>query len=371
MTAKKNNKLAVVAMSGGVDSSVAAALLAEQGYRVIGVTMKLWEFHDVGGNTARESACCSVESMNDAALVCRRLGVPHYVVDFQEEFRRWVVENFVSEYLAGRTPNPCIICNTRIKWEALLRKAKELGAEYLATGHYARVGYDPGSGRYLLMKGRDASKDQSYALWGLSQESLACTLFPLGDLTKGEVRRIAADLGLKTAKKRESQEICFVPDNNYRRLIREKAAGRLKDLREGQIVTTTGEVVGTHSGYTDFTIGQRRGLGIALGRPVYVVDVQPETNRIVVGGKERLYRRGLRAQNINWIAVDRLHGRRRLFVKIRYKDPGAFAEVYELPDGRAEVVFENPQRAITPGQSVVFYDGEVVVGGGIIQESFD
>ena len=363
--------LVVVAMSGGVDSSVAAALLLKQGYRVIGITMKLWEFEDVGGNPARESACCSIESMNDAALVCRKLGVPHYVVDFQEEFRKWVVENFVSEYLAGRTPNPCVICNSRIKWETLLVKARSLGAEYLATGHYARVERDASTGRYLLKKGVYSEKDQSYALWGLTQDSLAHTLFPLGELTKPRVREIAAELGLRTAGKRESQEICFVPDNDYRRLIREKAGEKASALAEGEFVSPDGEFLGKHSGYPNFTIGQRRGLGIALGRPVYVVDIRPETNQVVVGDRAHLFRRGLRASRVNWIAVAGLETPRRLFVKIRYKDPGAFATVKQLDDGRVEVRFEQPQRAVTPGQSVVFYDGDTVVGGGVIDESFD
>lgn len=362
----------VVAMSGGVDSSVAAALLVEQGYDVVGITMKLWEYSDVGGNVRRESTCCSVEAMLDAAAVCKKLGIPHYVVDFQEEFRQWVIRNFIEEYLRGRTPNPCILCNTKIKWERLLQKAREIGAEYLATGHYARVEYDESSGRYLLKKGRDPQKDQSYALWGLTQESLKHTLFPLGNLTKNEVRNIARKMGLKTAEKGESQEICFVPDNDYRRMLREQAAeGKVQSIGPGPLVTIEGKRVGEHQGYPFYTIGQRRRLGVALGKPAYVVDIRPESNEVIIGSREDLLHKGLVARNVNWIAVERLTAPARLFVKIRYRDPGAFGEVVEVKPGEAKVLFETPQRAITPGQSVVFYDEDVVVGGGIIESFFD
>ncbi|HDL19419.1 MAG TPA: tRNA 2-thiouridine(34) synthase MnmA [Bacteroidetes bacterium] len=365
---KPNNLAVVVAMSGGVDSSVAAALLVRQGYRVIGATMKLWEFQDVGGNIRGDSACCSVESMNDARTVCQTLGMPHYVFDFQQQFNECVVSNFVSEYLRGRTPNPCVLCNTKIKWETLLKKTEELGADFIATGHYARIEYHSGRKRYILRKGLYREKDQSYALWGLTRESLQKTLFPLGELTKTEVRKIAGEFGLKTAAKGESQDICFVPDNDYRRLIRERTAGKNERLiRDGEIVTTTGTVVGRHHGYPNYTIGQRKGLGVAMGKPVYVVDIRPEENQIIIGGKEELSGSGLIADQVNWIAIETLPVPARYFVKIRYRDRGSFAQVFPREDGSVRVKFEIPQAAVTPGQSVVFYDDDIVVGGGIIQ----
>lgn len=365
---KPNNVTVVVAMSGGVDSSVAAALLVRQGFRVIGATMKLWEFQDVGGNIRGDSACCSIESMNDARNVCQTLGIPHYVFDFQQQFNECVVGNFVSEYLRGRTPNPCVLCNTKIKWETLLKKTEELGADFIATGHYARIEYHRGKNRYILRKGLYREKDQSYALWGLTQKSLQKTLFPLGELTKAEVRKIAGEFGLKTAEKGESQDICFVPDNDYRRFIRERTAGQDEEMiREGEIVTTAGTVVGRHHGYPNYTIGQRKGLGVAMGKPVYVVDIRPEENRIVIGSKEELSVDGLIANQVNWIAIDKLDIPGRYFVKIRYRDKGSFARVLPLRDGTVRVAFEAPQTAVTPGQSVVFYDDDVVVGGGIIQ----
>ncbi len=365
------NATVVTAMSGGVDSSVAAALLVERGFRVIGITMKLWEFRDVGGNSKREATCCTIESMNDARAVCQKLGIPHYVVDFRADFSKYVVDDFVNEYLLGRTPNPCVNCNIKIKWESLLQKAIELGGDYVATGHYAGIGYDSSSARYYVLKANFDEKDQSYALWGLSQESLSRTIFPLGNLRKSDVRGIAAQMGLKTAEKVESQEICFVPDNDYRRLLQERLAQRGEgSAYRGEIVTTEGEVVGEHEGYPYFTIGQRRRLGVALGKPAYVVDIMPDNNRVVIGDKHELYKRGLRATRVNWVAIEGLKKPARFFVKIRYRDPGGFANVSNAEDGRVRVEFEEPQPAITPGQSVVFYDGDRLVGGGIIDESF-
>lgn len=357
------NKTVVVAMSGGVDSSVAAALLKDRGYNVIGVTMHLWDFKCVGRNIYSERACCSPKAMADARAVCQKLGIPHYLLDLRKDFQRWVIQNFIDEYLRGRTPNPCVLCNTKIKWESLLKKAQKLGADHLATGHYTRVRYDPQRRRYLLLKGVDPSKDQSYALWGLTQESLERTILPLGDLTKEKVREIARDLGLKTAEKNESQEICFIPDHDYPRFLRE----RIKGIEKGEILTQDGRVVGFHEGYPFYTIGQRRGLRVALGEPVYVTRIDPTENRIYVGTRDQLLGDELIAGELNWIAIEKLEGPLKVFAKIRYKDPGGEAEIFPLNDNKVRVKFKKPQRAITPGQSVVFYDGDCVVGGGIIE----
>jgi len=362
------NETVVTAMSGGVDSSVAAALLLQKGYNVIGVTMKLWEFQNVGVNSIQSSSCCSIDSMNDARSVCQTLGIPHYVIDFQKQFDKWVIDNFISEYLKGRTPNPCVICNTQIKWQALMNKANELNADFLSTGHYARITYYSDSNRYLLKKGLDKDKDQSYALWGLDQQSLKKTLFPLGEISKTEARQIAKELRLKTAEKNESQEICFVPDNNYRRLLKERNKNNNNGFfSEGDIVTTKGEKVGKHQGYPNFTIGQRKGVGVAMGTPYYVVDILPETNQVVIGDKNDLRCKGLVASQINWITFEKLEKSTHFFVKIRYRDKGSFGLVSNLNNGRIQVEFEEPQFAVTPGQSVVLYDDDMVVGGGIIE----
>jgi len=361
----KSDTTVVVAMSGGVDSSVAAALLHRQGYNVIGITLQLWEFAEVGGNVVRETACCSLEMMNDARAVCARLGIPHFVLDFRKKFEAEVVNYFVQEYLDGRTPNPCILCNARVKWGALLHRARELGADYLATGHYARVGYDAPRGRYVLRQGTDPSKDQSYALWALSQEQLAHTLLPLGEMRKSDVRKLAAEWGLKTAHKVESQELCFIADNDYRRFLRERTDGT---LRPGEIVTTDGRVVGTHQGYPAYTVGQRKGLGVAMGKPVYVIRIEPQTNRIVIGERDELLSQGLLARQLNWIAIDELREPMQVTARIRYNDEGVPATVNPMAEGAVWVHFRSPRPAVTPGQSVVFYDGEVVVGGAVIAE---
>ena len=358
-------------MSGGVDSSVAAALLVRQGYNVIGVTLKLWEYQDLGGNINMENSCCSVESINDARSVCQDLDIPHYVLDFKQQFRTKVVDNFISEYLKGRTPNPCIECNSRIKWDLLLNKTKQFGAEFLATGHYARVEFNQDFKRFVLKRGRYVKKDQSYALWGLTQKSLARTLMPIGDLTKAEVRQIAETLDLKTADKEESQDICFIPDNNYRRLLKEHINKNGNGFFEqGDIVTTEGDVVGRHEGYHNFTIGQRKGLGIALGKPVYVVDILPESNKVIVGEKNKLLCKGLVADQVNWIAMEKLTEPGLFFVKIRYNDTGSFGTLSYDSDENISIEFIEPQFAVTPGQSVVFYQDDNVIGGGIIKHSF-
>ncbi len=352
----------VVAMSGGVDSSVAAALLVEQGYQVIGATMKLWNYDQVGGNVNLESNCCSLDAITDARMVCHQLGIPHYVFDFTEKFHQVVIRNFIDEYMKGRTPNPCVLCNTVIKWQAFLHKARELGAELMATGHYARIVRDPHTGRYVLTASRYREKDQSYALWGLSQDSLAHTLFPLGDLTKEQVREIARRLNLRTAHKSESQEICFIPDNDYRRFLREN----VKDIPEGSIVTTEGKVVGKHRGYPFFTIGQRRGIGVGLGKPMYVVDLVPERNLVIIGEKHQLMAHGLEATGLNLMKYARLEKPLHAHIKIRYNDAGAPGTVYQTGADRIRVEFDEPRRAVTPGQSVVFYQAEQIVGGAYI-----
>lgn len=359
-------KKVVVAMSGGVDSSVAAGILAGQGYDLIGITIKTYRYEDVGGNVGNDSSCCSLDGINDARAVAARLGFPHYVLDFSERFGVEVIDDFVGEYLAGRTPNPCVICNRKIKWEELIRKSTALGAEFIATGHYARVRRDSVTGRLVVSRGRDASKDQSYALWGLTQESLAKTLFPLADLTKQEVRTIGEKLGLATASKGESFEICFIPDNNYERFLKERRPD-LQGRVEGGAMVLDGSIVGKHKGYPFYTIGQRKGLGLAAGEPLYVTRIDRRENRIDLGREADLYSQGLIAQNVNMIKYADCRTPRRLQAKIRYKDEGGASTVEEMEDGRVRVLFDAKRRAITPGQSVVFYEGDDVVGGGVIE----
>lgn len=357
----------LVAMSGGVDSSVTAVMLAEQGYEVIGITMKTWDYSSSGGRTGKEVGCCTLDSMNDARSVAMKYGFTHFIVDIREEFGDWVVERFTSEYLAGRTPNPCVLCNTHIKWAALLRRADDLGCDFIATGHYARVRQE--DGRYLLSKGRDASKDQSYVLWGLPQAHLARSIFPLGNFTKPEIRQLATDLGLdRVATKPDSYEICFIPDNNYRRFLKETVPGLDERVAGGAFVLSDGTPIGRHEGYPFYTIGQRHGLGVALGYPVYVTGIDAETNTVTLGPSEELNGEQLTARQINLIKYDHLPEEVLATGKIRYKDEGGTCVVQQTGNDELQVRFAEKRRAITPGQSIVLYEGDDVLGGGWIHE---
>jgi len=359
----------VVGMSGGVDSSVAAALLQEQGYDVIGVTMKTYSFDDVGGNVGNETSCCGLDAFNDARMVAVKLGIPHYVVDFTEQFGRHVIDNFVDEYLKGRTPNPCIICNRKIKWGELISRAESLGAGFVATGHYARLTRDQVSERYVLARPRDLKKDQTYALWGVTQEALSRTIFPLGDLTKPEVRTIAEKLGLKTAAKDESFEICFVADDDYRRFIAERRPDLLPTLEGGDILRD-GVVVGKHRGFPFYTIGQRSGIGAHPER-MYVTGIDAGSNSVTIGRSADLLHRELLATRINYVSCSALDPGTRVLAQVRYKDTPTPATVYPAEADTLRVVFDEPKRAITPGQSVVMYADDRLLAGGIIEKAFN
>ena len=361
------DKRIIVAMSGGVDSSVAAALLSEEGYDVIGITMKTWGFMEVGGAPKHESGCCSLDAIYDAKNVATNFGFPHYTVDFTKSFEDEVINNFVDEYLNGRTPNPCVVCNRKIKWEELLKKADSLDAKYVATGHYAKVEYDEKTDRYCLINSADIHKDQTYALWGLTQESLSRTLLPLGKYTKKEIRKLAEEFNLKTANKPDSQEICFVADNNYERFLREREPEKISGIEEGDIIYH-GKIIGQHRGIPFYTVGQRKGLGIAIGTPVYVKKIDVEKNTIEIGDKEELLETTLVAEDVNYISKNRLESGEKVTAKIRYSDPGSDAQVVEASEDKLKIQFVEPKSAITPGQSVVLYDENgFVLAGGVIK----
>ena len=358
----------LVAMSGGIDSSVAAVMLHEQGYEVIGMTMKTWDYAS-SGSSKKETGCCSLDSINDARNIAVNLGFPHYILDIREEFGDYVINHFTDEYLAGRTPNPCVLCNTHIKWDALLRRADKLDCEFIATGHYANLREE--NSRFVISKGLDENKDQSYALWGISQASLSRTMYPLGKLRKTEIREMAMERGfVELVNKSESYEICFVPDNDYRGFLKRRVTGLEEQVFGGEFVLEDGSVVGKHEGYPFYTVGQRKGLGIALGYPVYVTEIQKDSNRVVLGTFDELSRNGMYVNQLNLSKYADISGERKdTITKVRYNDPGTPAVIEQVGD-TMKVYFGKGVSAIAPGQAAVFYEGDDVIGGGWITKSF-
>jgi tRNA-specific 2-thiouridylase len=356
----------LVAMSGGVDSSVAAVMLHEQGYEVIGITMKTWDYASAGGSS-KETGCCSLDSINDARTLAVNYGFPHYILDIRDEFGDFVIDNFVEEYIAGRTPNPCVLCNTHIKWEALMKRADKLDCEFIATGHYANIRMHD-NGRYVISKGKDENKDQSYVLWGVSQENLARTQFPLGSFTKKEIRQMALDMGQKElANKSESYEICFVPDNDYRAFLRHKVPTLDQQIGPGNFILSDGTVVGKHIGYPYFTIGQRKGLGIALGKPMFVIEILPESNTVVLGEEHELEKSHAYVRNVNFVKYAGLDQPMEAISKVRYKDSGALSTISQEGD-KVRIDFVHNVKGIAPGQSAVFYEGNDLLGGGFLMK---
>ncbi|MBS1517343.1 MAG: tRNA 2-thiouridine(34) synthase MnmA [Bacteroidetes bacterium] len=364
MNKSNNKKTVVVAMSGGVDSSVAAALLKNEGYDLIGITMKTWGYDDF---PEKDSGCCSLETIYNARNVAQNLGFSHYTLDFTEKFNEVVIDNFISEYLKGNTPNPCVLCNKSIKWGALLDKAESLGADYLATGHYAKINYNKDTDRYNIRTSDDLKKDQSYALWRVSQHALGKTLFPLGDYSKDQIRKLAHDMNLKSADTPDSQEICFVPNNDYRELLEIRLPGMNEKLSGGEIIYND-KKVGNHKGYPYFTIGQRRGLKVSVGKRLYVSKIDAQNNRVFIDDETALLNSEFTVKEINLMMTEKLNDPVNAKVKIRYNDKGNEAVLEQISENEIRVKFENPQKAITPGQSAVFYSGADVIGGGIIDK---
>lgn len=356
----------LVAMSGGIDSTVTALMLNDEGYEVIGITMKTWDY-STSGSRKKETGCCNLDSFNDARAAAVEHGFPHFVLDLRDEFGNFVIDNFVDEYLAGRTPNPCVLCNTHIKWEALLKRADGLGCDYIATGHYANIRKE--NGRYIVSKGIDETKDQSYVLWGVRQECLSRTILPLAKYRKTEIRQMALDYGYpELAKKSESYEICFVPDNDYRGFLKHKVAGLEEKVAGGNFVWVDGTVVGKHNGYPFYTVGQRKGLGIALGKPVFVIEIIPETNTVVLGDEKDLDKKQMWVGKLNLQKYEQIPEEMEAVTKIRYKDKGTLSHLSHDGD-ELRVDFYEAAKGVAPGQSAVFYEGDDVIGGGIIQRT--
>lgn len=355
-------------MSGGLDSSVAAMLLQKQGYELVGVTMKTWDYEQ-SGSLKNETSCCNLDSINDAREIAVSLNFPHYVIDIKDEFNDYVIKDFVNQYLNGRTPNPCVLCNTHIKWGAMLKRADKLSCQYIATGHYAKIREE--SNRFIISKSDDSNKDQTYMLWGLTQKLLKRTLFPLGSYNKDEIRKIAHKAGFKgVAGKKESYEICFIPDDDYRSFLQRRIKGLKEKVGGGNFIDTKGNVLGKHDGYPFYTIGQRKGLNIALGEPMYVKQIKPETNTIVLGKEKELYQNTFTVTGLNSIKYDYIPEDMDVLVKIRYKNQGHYGRVYQTGD-KAKVELNEKVKAITPGQSAVFYKNNDILGGGFIDKVFD
>lgn len=355
-------KKVVVGMSGGVDSSVAAYLLKEQGYDVIGVTMQIWQDEETAAQE-ENGGCCGLSAVDDARRVAQHLEIPYYVMNFKKEFKEKVMDYFVEEYLAGRTPNPCIACNRYVKWESLLQRSMEIGADYIATGHYARIMQLP-NGRYAIRNSVTAAKDQTYALYNLTQYQLTHTLMPVGEYTKDEIREIAQREKLPVAHKPDSQEICFIPDHDYAAFIDREAAGRVPG--KGKFVDREGKVLGEHQGITHYTIGQRKGLNLAMGHPVFVTDIRPETDEVVIGENEDVFSDVLFCSHLNYMGMEDLQEPREVLAKIRYAHKGERCLIEKVGDDMVKCTFKTPVRAVTPGQAVVFYEEEYVLGGGVI-----
>lgn len=356
----------LVAMSGGIDSTVTAMMMHEQGYEVVGITMKTWDYANAG-SSKKETGCCSLDSINDARQVAVNVGFHHFIIDIREEFGDYVIDNFVEEYIAGRTPNPCVLCNTHIKWDALIKRADALDCEFIATGHYAKINEQ--NGRKFISKAIDLNKDQSYVLWGLNQACLERSRFPLGPYIKPEVRQMAADWGYTDlSKKAESYEICFVPDNDYRSFLKHRVPTLEAEVAGGTFVDTAGNMLGKHQGYPFYTIGQRRGLGMAFGEPMYVTEIRPETNTVVLGSVDDLVRNGMNVYKVNSMKYESIPEGIEVATKVRYRDQGTLSTLKNNAE-QVKVEFHANVSGVAPGQSAVFYEGDDVVGGGIIHSS--
>jgi len=355
----------LMAMSGGIDSTMASLLLHEEGYEVIGLTMKTWDYESSGGSK-KETGCCSLDSINDARQLAVDCGFPHTILDIRDEFKGFIIDNFVEEYMAGRTPNPCVLCNTHIKWEALLKRADMLNCEFIATGHYAQV--REVEGRFVVSKGLDESKDQSYVLWGVTQECLKRTIFPMGEYHKKDIKQMALNRGYKAlAEKNESYDICFIPDNDYRGFLKRRVEGLEEKVKGGNFITISGEVVGTHDGYPFYTIGQRK-IGISLGQnPTFVIGINPEDNTVTVGTKEDLQKQEMHIRNVNYLKYDKIEDGKEYVVKVRYKHKGEMATITNEGEN-LKVLFHKKVEGIAPGQSAAIYEGNDLIAGGFIMK---